>query len=522
VENKQAVEADKEIFTTLNIATIGYRSTFRELLMHLFSTEMPDGVVRIKVRAIACAPQDELPGLMCLDGVDFYDSVEELCENIDDVNIVFDLSEEGKYLEYVKQHTPAGVSVVGGEALIAFRKSPVDPAVLDAQACNLDRALGLFSTFVDQAAEEFWLLDTDGTVLDANAAVLESPRDLEFEGAEGTLINNILLYAQQPDNAVLKAVKTAKRADQVVTKITGNGELQYFGISAYPAVKRDGTVRSIILTRKDITENYFMVRKLQQTEKLAAIGEMSAFVAHEIRNPLFAIGGFARALLKQKNLNEKDTKKVKIIYNESKRLEKILKIILNFARPAPGESGEIDVNEVITEALGLLRMRFESQGGIVTTNLNVGVAKVRGNPDQLKQCVINGIKNGFEAMPNGGTMRVETTLSADNWVIVRIMDSGEGIPNDVREHLFNPFFTTKSGGSGLGLAMTKKIIEGMGGKVKLRSKIHKGTILSFYLPPISATSPDFGKKDSATDDDGDEVANSANVGFLSGPMKFFR
>lgn len=108
-----------------------------------------------------------------------------------------------------------------------------------------------------------------------------------------------------------------------------------------------------------------MVRKLQQTEKLAAIGEMSAFVAHEIRNPLFAIGGFARALLNQKNLNEKDTRKVKIIYNESKRLEKILKIILNFARPAHGEDGEIDVNEVITEALGLLRMKFESQGGLL-------------------------------------------------------------------------------------------------------------------------------------------------------------
>lgn len=158
--------------------------------------------------------------MICLDGVDFYDSVEELCENIDDVNIVFDLSEEGKYLEYVKRHAPSEVSVVGGEALIVFKKSAVDPVVLDGQACNLDRALGLFSTFVDQAEEEFWLLDTDGTVLDANAAVLESPRDLEFEGAEGTLINNVLLYAQQPDNAILKAVKTRKRADQVITKIT--------------------------------------------------------------------------------------------------------------------------------------------------------------------------------------------------------------------------------------------------------------------------------------------------------------
>lgn len=517
MENKQPFQNGKEIFTTLKIATVGYRSIYREMLMHLFSIDTPEGVVRIKVRAIACAPHDALPALTCLDGVDFYDSVEELCENIDDVNIVFDLSEECKYIEHLKGCVPARVSVVGGEALLVFKKTSFDPDGVDLKACNLDRALGLFSTFVDQAQEEFWLLDSNGVVLDANSAVLDRPRDLEFEGREGTLINNVLPYAKKPDNAVTRAVETAKRADQVITKVTSNGDLQYFGLSAYPAVKRDGTVRSVILTRKDITENYFMVRKLQQTEKLAAIGEMSAFVAHEIRNPLFAIGGFARALLRQKNLNEKDTKKIKIIYNESKRLEKILKIILNFARPAHGEDGEIDVNEVIQEALGLLRMKFESQGGVVTTNLKSNVAKVRGNPDQLKQCVINGIKNGFEAMPNGGTMRVETSLSSDNWVIIRIMDSGEGIPEDLLEHLFNPFFTTKSGGSGLGLAMTKKIIEDMGGKVKLRSKLTKGTILSFYLPPLSL-SQTISQKHEA-----DEVRErSGSVDFLGSPSDFIR
>ncbi|MEZ0576023.1 two-component system sensor histidine kinase NtrB [Halodesulfovibrio aestuarii] len=515
MESKQCFEVGNEIFITLNIATIGYRSTYRELLMHLFSTDMPNGVVRIKVCAVACAPQEELPGLLCLDGVDFYDSVEELCENIDDVNIVFDLSKECKYLEHVKRCAPAGVSVVGGDALLVFRKTDFDSEQLEVNACNLDRALGLFSTFVDQAEEEFWLLDNKGIVLDANRAVLDRQRDVDFEGADGTLINNVLPYAQQPGNAIVEAVNNARRIDQVITKVTSDGELQYSGISAYPVVKRDGTVRSVILMRKDITQNYRVMRRLQQTEKLAAIGEMSAFVAHEIRNPLFAIGGFANALLKQQNLNEDDTKKIKIIYNESKRLEKILKIILNFARPAHGDEGEVDVNEIILEALGLLRMKFESQGGKVITNLDAKGIKVRGNPDQLKQCVINGIKNGFEAMPNGGTMRVETTLSADNWIIVRIIDSGEGIPDDIREHLFNPFFTTKSGGTGLGLAMTKKIVEDMGGKVKLRSRVNKGTTLSFYLPPLSLVPPANNEKDT----DG-VVEPSGGAGFLGGSVEF--
>lgn len=512
---KQYVETGKDIFTTLNVATIGYRDTYRELLMHLFSTDVPDGVVRIKVLAIACAPHEKLPGLMSLDGVDFYDSVEELCENIDDVNIVFDLSREGEYIEKVKRCAPAGTSVVGGESLLLFRRTAVDPEPLEITACNLDRGLGLFSTFVDQAEEEFWLLDRNGVVLDANSAVLNRPRDEEFEGTQGTLINNVLPYAKQPGNAVLESINTARRTDQVITKVTSDGELQYFGLSAYPVVKRDGTVRSVILTRRDITENYFMVRKLQQTEKLAAIGELSAFVAHEIRNPLFAIGGFANALLKQNSLDESDKKKIEIILNESERLENILKIILNFARPAQDSDGEVDVNAVVTEALGLLRLKFESQGGVVIVNLMEDIAKVRGNADQVKQCVINGIKNGFEAMPEGGTLKVETNLSADNWVIIRIVDTGHGIPDDIRDQIFNPFFSTKSGGTGLGLAMTKKIIEDMGGKVKLRSKSDKGTMLAFYLPPVSLASPYVDKKDTQGGED-----ETGNVGFFGGTPEY--
>ena len=511
---EQSEDTGKNIYTTLNVATIGYRDSFRELLIHLFQTELPEGVIRIKVLAVACAPQEELPGLMCLNGVEFYDSAEELCENIDDVNIVFDLSEDAKYLDIVRRCAPEGVSVIGGEALIVFHNTVLDTEPLKIKACNLDRGLGLFSTFVDQAEEEFWLVDTEGVVLDANSAVLDRPRDVEFEGVEEPLINNVLLYAKQPGNAVVTSINTARRTDQVITNVTSAGDLQYFGLSAYPVVKRDGTVRSVILTRRDITENYFMVRNLSQTEKLAAIGEMSAFVAHEIRNPLFAIGGFANALLRQGNLDGADKKKIEIIYNESKRLEKILKVILTFARPAPGEDGEVNINEIVNDALTLLRMRFESQGGIVQTRLEKSLPRVQGNPDQVKQCIINGVKNGFEAMPDGGTLRVETTLSPENWVIVRINDTGQGIPADVHEHVFSPFFSTKTGGTGLGLAMTKKIIEDMGGKVKLRSKPKKGTTLSLYMPPRAVKKP-------KVEHEPEELENtSGNVGFFGGAPEF--
>ena len=507
MEIKQYFETGKEAFTIINVATVGYRNMYRELLMNLFATDMPGRIVRVKVLGVACAPQEKLPGLMCLDGVDFYDSVEELCENIGDVNIVFDLSKDSKYIEKIKACVPPQVSVVGGDALVFFQKYSIDQDPLRTKACDLDRGLGLFSTFVDQAEEEFWLVDTKGVVLDANNEVLKRERDEEFEGTHGTLVNNELLYAKQPGNAVIEAINTSKRVDRVITKVTSDGELQYFGLSAYPVVKRDGTVRSVILTRRDITENYFMVRKLQQTEKLAAVGEMSAFVAHEIRNPLFAIGGFANGLLKQDNLDEKDRKKVQIIFNESQRLENILKIILNFSRPAHEKGREVDINEVIEEALGLMRMKFESQGGVVKESFSPNVAKVRGDADQIKQCIINGVKNAFEAMPDGGTLRVETNLSADNWVIVRIIDTGQGIPDEIREHLFSPFFSTKSGGTGLGLAMTKKIVEDMGGKVRLRSKPEKGTTLSLYLPPLSKEVPEEEKSDDSYDKTG-------NVGFF--------
>ena len=207
--------------------------------------------------------------------------------------------------------------------------------------------------------------------------------------------------------------------------------------------------------RRDITEDVFLERRLQKSERLAAIGELSMFISHEIRNPLFAIAGFANALLRAKDLGDTSREKAAIILTESKRLDDILKDIINFARPVEGKTGEADLGEVARRTMALVRLGLEKQGISVTLDLDPGAPMARGDPDILTQCLLNCLTNAREAMPEGGSVTVSTGRRG-NRVTLAVADTGPGIPPDVLPRVFNPFFTTRDKRAGLGLAMIKK------------------------------------------------------------------
>jgi len=228
-----------------------------------------------------------------------------------------------------------------------------------------------------------------------------------------------------------------------------------------------------------------MKKKLQQSEQMAAIGELSTIIAHEIRNPLFAIGGFANALLRMPELSEKAQKKARIILDESKRLDKILKSILNFARPTRADISEVDVHEIIKQTMDLFEIACNKQNIHITLNLKSGLPRAKADPGLIKQGLINIIKNAMECMPDGGDLQIKTIME-DNMLCIKIKDTGPGIPAEHLSQIFNPFFSTKDKGSGLGLAMTKKIIDDLGGSLTIKSKVGQGTTVSLCLPPVLA------------------------------------
>jgi len=222
-------------------------------------------------------------------------------------------------------------------------------------------------------------------------------------------------------------------------------------------------------------------RRLAHAERLASVGEMAAYIAHEIRNPLVAIGGFANSLLKVTCADENCRRKARIIVEEVRRLEIVLRSVMNFARPLEPQKRAANLNRVLSEACALYRGMMRSRKIKLHKKLTRDLPQTVFDPILVKQAFINIIKNGIESMPDGGDLTVQTEVCWDH-VVVTLSDSGSGMPPEVVMNIFNPFFTTKQDGMGIGLAMTKKIIEDHGGEVKIQSVPGAGTTFQVCLP----------------------------------------
>ncbi len=220
--------------------------------------------------------------------------------------------------------------------------------------------------------------------------------------------------------------------------------------------------------------------RLMNAEKLAAVGKMAAHVSHEIRNPLVTIGGFARTILR--NVSDGDVNQAaQIIVEEVTRLEKILWDVLDFSRPVTPEFKMDDVNDVIRESCVLISGDVKDRNIELLLHLDKMLPRIVMDPRQWKQAILNVVKNAIMAMPSGGILSIKTSR-VDRFVQTEIIDTGVGIPPDAISRLFVPFFTTRQSGSGLGLALTRQIVEEHDGTIEIRSEEGKGTVCTICLP----------------------------------------
>ena len=224
--------------------------------------------------------------------------------------------------------------------------------------------------------------------------------------------------------------------------------------------------------------------KLVHTEKLAALGEMAAGVAHEIRNPLVSIGGFARRLSRKLEDSE-ESHYVNIICKEVERLEIILNDILVFAREDPLALGIHNINSIIDDTLQFFINDFNKSNIRVDKEFGEEIEFVEANFHQLKQVFINLFSNARHAMEGGGTLSIKsyrTEIEGGVVTTVEISDTGSGIPYNIISNVFNPFFTTKDTGTGLGLAITHKIISTYGGDIEVFNNDEGGATFVITLP----------------------------------------
>ena len=220
---------------------------------------------------------------------------------------------------------------------------------------------------------------------------------------------------------------------------------------------------------------------LIQSERLADIGKLAATVAHEFKTPLVTIGGYARRLKRMANIDKIEKNDLNIISSEVQRLEKITSELLEYSRKTNLEKKPRNLNKLVGESLDFMQTQIKSANIMLFMNLDDKNPWVDLDERRFRQVIFNIVGNALEAMDRGGKLTI-TTKSDSSFVELVIEDSGKGIPEENRGHLYTPFFTTKSTGSGLGLPISKKIVEDHGGRIQFESGTQGGTRFSIFIP----------------------------------------
>ncbi|UCH79983.1 MAG: GAF domain-containing protein [Nitrospiraceae bacterium] len=251
-----------------------------------------------------------------------------------------------------------------------------------------------------------------------------------------------------------------------------------FVVSNSPIMDSAGNFVGTVHISRDITELRNLRERVTHSERMAALGELAARVAHEIRNPLISIGGFARRL--EKKLSGDIQEYARIIVNEVSRLENILKEILGFVKTARINKCSVDVNELMNDIADFVTPQMDEKNNTIVRELYKEPITAVIDPDKMKDAILNIFTNACQAT-DCGTLTVRT-WQQNNEAVIELVDTGQGIREDDLKNIFNPFFTTKAQGTGLGLAVAHKIIQEHNGKIKVESEWGGGTSFKIYLP----------------------------------------
>jgi len=361
-----------------------------------------------------------------------------------------------------------------------------------------------YRALVDSAKDAILTADSSSAILSCNrrAAELYGLKPDELTGRAITEIMPARVWDEA--RAALQA-PGASGNRMIESKMTGPGGMHVpmeITISVFESDKH----RQVAFIMRDISRHKNLEQRLQEysatleekvrertaelqenrdrlvrSEKLAAVGQMSATVAHGIRNPLVSIGGFARRLLKKETEHSDARKYLQIIIDEIDRIETVLSELLDFVRPRSLVLKTLSINALLEKTLASQRAEFAQKNILLEQDPGTGLPDIEIDAGQLSLVLNHVFDNATDAMPQGGTLRVCTALDG-SMIKITIADSGIGIAPEDSEKIFHPFFTRKPSGSGLGLAICNQIIAIHGGHIRLRRQLPQGTAFEIYLP----------------------------------------
>ena len=341
------------------------------------------------------------------------------------------------------------------------------------------------------------VLQTTGRVREANDAVREV-FGLEPHQVVGRQLLDLLLASDRPllEDALTRAFAgPPARVEVHVTTPQGPPRVVALAVSRLP----EADPPSALLVARDMTHERELRVRLMESDRLAAVGELVAGVAHEVNNPLSSISAFAQLLLRDGTLTPSQRESLEVIRGETIRASQVVKDLLAFARRSEPQSAPLDLNAVVGRTLRMRQYQFNEAAVRVESELAADLPAVMGDARQLQQVCLNLLTNAVQAMsPAGGVLRVRT-YQTDDRVRLEVQDTGPGIAGSARAHIFEPFFTTKKEGegTGLGLSVSYGIVTSHGGTIEVAETGPQGTTFRVSLPAASGTASHEKERDAA-------------------------
>jgi two-component system sensor histidine kinase HydH len=244
-----------------------------------------------------------------------------------------------------------------------------------------------------------------------------------------------------------------------------------------------GDFWGFIILFRDLTEVRNLKGEIERNQRLASLGRLAAGVAHEIRNPLSSIKGFATYFRERYKDVPEDQRTAEIMVQEVDRLNRVIGQLLEFARPMTVQKRSTSLQAVIQHSLKMMEREAEGRNIRIVTTLSPGIGEVPIDPDRINQVLLNLYLNAIEAMEGGGVLSVDLSRDQDpRSVKIAVSDTGTGISKDDLGHIFDPYFTTKQSGTGLGLAIVHNILEAHQGELKVESEEGRGTTVTIRFP----------------------------------------
>lgn len=474
------------------VGVIGAGPGFDTILAIVAGAEFREYLPAMRLAGVAgLAEDDPRRGLPLLRGVPLFPDYAALFAHAPDINLVVEL-QSGVDPHELFRAMPAGASLIDSTA--SFFLCALSSAVSVGAHCRrrLDHQKLLFEAIVDEVQEDIALISVTGQVVDLNRNIVArlGRAKEELLGRDCRELKSgpddpPLCDPDDPQSPFRLAVDTGQKAERLHTAVTADGRLRYYRTYTYPVRDVRGQVAYVVVFRRDITDRTVGEISARQAERIETVGRLSSYLAHEIRNPLFAASGFARRLAAMEDLPESAREKAGIVVEELSRMEALLKQFLEFARPVGTVVGEADVSRVSREALSAVRLEAENRHVALADAIAPGLPAVALDPALLKQCLVNLLRNAVEALPHGGFVSVTADRDGQR-VRLRVTDSGRGATRENLENMFSPFYKGNACEYGLGLAMVKKVVEDFGGAVDAAGQPDGGCVITLYLPAAVA------------------------------------